>query len=61
MSATDAPTTTASGSKPYEEVRKAWKAANLSPLWESQIAHKAREGGPAPEPLEVERNPPDAR
>jgi gentisate 1,2-dioxygenase len=46
MSASDAPTAT--GNKPYEDIRKAWKAANLSPLWESQIAHKAREGGPAP-------------
>ena len=40
--------TTAPGDRPYEEIRKDWKAANLSPLWESQLAHKVREGGPAP-------------
>jgi len=45
MSATDTPTATAPGSKPYEDIRKAWKDANLSPLWESQIAHKARDAG----------------
>ena len=34
--------------KPYDEVRKAWAAANLRPLWESAVAHKVREGGPKP-------------
>jgi gentisate 1,2-dioxygenase len=48
MSATDTPPTASSGDRPYEEIRKDWRNANLSPLWESQIAHKAREGGPAP-------------
>jgi gentisate 1,2-dioxygenase len=48
MSATDAPITTAPGSRSYEEISKDWKAANLRPLWESALAHKVREGGPAP-------------
>src|SRR5262245_3984950 len=34
--------------KPYDDVRKAWHAANLRPLWESAVAHKVREGGPKP-------------
>ena len=48
MSATDTPITTAPGSRSYEEISKDWKAANLRPLWESALAHKVREGGPAP-------------
>jgi gentisate 1,2-dioxygenase len=32
----------------YEDIRKDWGAANLQPLWENQLAHKAREGGPPP-------------
>ena len=48
MSATDTPMATAPGSRSYEEISKDWKAANLKPLWESALAHKAREGGPAP-------------
>lgn len=47
MSATDARPATAP-EKPYDEVRKAWHAANLRPLWESAVAHKVREGGPKP-------------
>src|SRR5438552_8451225 len=49
-----APDTSATGhrpaapGKPYEDVRKAWHAANLRPLWESAVAHKVREGGPKP-------------
>src|SRR3954468_19467815 len=34
------------GYKSYEEVRKAWDAAHVRPLWESLVAHKANEGGP---------------
>jgi gentisate 1,2-dioxygenase len=47
MSAADT-SATPSGDRSYDDIRKAWKAANLSPLWESPVAHKAREGGPAP-------------
>jgi gentisate 1,2-dioxygenase len=46
MSAFDAKT--AAAGKPYEEVRKAWHAAALAPLWESPVAHRSREGGPKP-------------
>ena len=48
MSATDAPLTTAAAHRPYEEISKDWRSANLRPLWESALAHKVREGGPAP-------------
>ena len=34
------------GDKPYDEVRAAWKANHIRPLWENPIAHKARDGGP---------------
>ena len=43
MSAT--PTT---GDQSYDEVRAAWKANHIRPLWENPVAHKAREGGPRP-------------
>ncbi|MCC6890332.1 MAG: cupin domain-containing protein [Hyphomicrobiales bacterium] len=43
-----AATPTAGSDPPYEDIRNAWRAANLSPLWESPVAHKSREGGPAP-------------
>jgi gentisate 1,2-dioxygenase len=46
MTATETPSP--SGERPYEEVRKAWQTANMRPLWESVLAHKVREGGPAP-------------
>jgi len=48
MSATDTPMATAPGSRSYEDISKDWKAANMRPLWESALAHKVREGGPAP-------------
>jgi gentisate 1,2-dioxygenase len=48
MSATNTPMATAPGSRPYDEISKDWKGANLRPLWESALAHKSREGGPAP-------------
>jgi gentisate 1,2-dioxygenase len=32
----------------FAEIRKAWQAAKLHPLWESAVAHKLRDGGPAP-------------
>lgn len=41
-------TRTTSGGRPYDEISKDWQAANLKPLWESVMAHKVREGGPAP-------------
>jgi len=34
--------------KPYDDVRKAWHAANLRPLWESAVAHKVRDGAMKP-------------
>ncbi len=46
MSASDAPVMKAAGEKSYEEVRKAWHAANVKPLWENPLAHKLRDGGP---------------
>ena len=48
MSATDTPMATAPGSRSYEDISKDWKAANMRPLWESALAHKVRDGGPAP-------------
>ena len=45
MTATD--TLSATAGRSYEDICKAWKAAKLQPLWENQLAHKAREGGPA--------------
>jgi gentisate 1,2-dioxygenase len=42
------PQVTSAGAKSYEEVRKAWHAAHLRPLWENVLAHKVREGGPPP-------------
>jgi gentisate 1,2-dioxygenase len=48
MTATDTRPATSSGGKSYDEVRQAWHKANLRPLWESAVAHKVREGGPAP-------------
>ena len=48
MSATDTPTMMAAGDKSYEEVRKAWHAAHVRPLWENPVAHKSRDGGPKP-------------
>src|SRR5690349_20632381 len=47
MSASD-PIMASVDGRPYEEVRKGWQAANLQPLWENVLAHKAREGGPKP-------------
>ena len=49
MSATDPLLAATSGNRSYEEIRKAWRAANLNPLWESTAAHKVRDGGPAPQ------------
>ena len=48
MSTTDARTATSSGDRSYDDIRKAWHAAKLHPLWENAIAHKSRDGGPAP-------------
>src|ERR1700756_1534006 len=40
------PTMMAVGDKSYKEVRSAWRAAHVRPLWESPVAHKSRDGGP---------------
>ncbi len=47
MTASDTLTAPAGGS--YDEIRKAWNAARLQPLWENRLAHKEREGGPPPQ------------
>jgi gentisate 1,2-dioxygenase len=49
MSATEPAVAATSGNRSYDEIRKAWHAANLSPLWENAAAHHARDGGPAPQ------------
>jgi gentisate 1,2-dioxygenase len=48
MSASDTRAATAAPDKSYDEVRTAWKAAHIQPLWENPVAHKVREGGPKP-------------
>jgi gentisate 1,2-dioxygenase len=48
MSKTGMPMATFAGDRSYAEIRKAWQAAKLHPLWESVVAHKLRDGGPAP-------------
>ena len=48
MSVTDRPIAAAPGERSYDEIRAAWRAANLHPLWENAAAHKVRDGGPAP-------------
>ena len=48
MSATDMPPNAPPTRRSYDEIRAAWRAANLHPLWESATAHRSREGGPAP-------------
>ena len=35
-----------SATAPPESIREAWRRANVRPLWESPLAHKARAGGP---------------
>jgi len=48
MSVTGTPIKTSSGDRSYDDIRAAWRAANLHPLWENAAAHKVRDGGPAP-------------
>src|SRR6476660_1168585 len=48
MSASDTNAAAAPHDKSYDEIRKAWKAASIQPLWENPVAHKVREGGPKP-------------
>jgi gentisate 1,2-dioxygenase len=48
MNKTEMPMATLSGDRSYAEIREAWQAAKLHPLWESVVAHKLRDGGPAP-------------
>ena len=48
MSVVDTPMKTSSDERSYEDIRAAWRAANLHPLWENAAAHKVRDGGPAP-------------
>jgi len=47
MSVTDMPKTS-SRERSYDDIRAAWRAANLHPLWENAAAHKVRDGGPPP-------------
>lgn len=42
MNRTDMPTATLIGDRSYAEIRKAWQAAKLHPLWEIAVAHKLR-------------------
>jgi len=46
MSTADAPMKT--GARSYDDIRAAWRAANLHPLWENAAAHKVRDDGPLP-------------
>jgi len=48
MNKTEMPMAMFAGDRSYAEIRKAWQAAKLHPLWESVVAHKLRDGGPAP-------------
>jgi gentisate 1,2-dioxygenase len=48
MSVSDTAIKTSSGERSYDDIRAAWRAANLHPLWENAAAHKVRDGGPAP-------------
>jgi gentisate 1,2-dioxygenase len=48
MNRTELPIATSAGGRSYADIRKAWQAAKLHPLWESAVAHKLRDGGPAP-------------
>src|SRR5262245_47284462 len=34
--------------KSYEDVKKAWQANHIRPLWENVLAHKSRDSGPRP-------------
>ena len=55
MTATDMPA--ASAGRSYEDIRKAWTAAKLQPLWENPLAHKRPRRRPAAAALVVERGP----
>jgi gentisate 1,2-dioxygenase len=48
MSVTDMPIKSAPGERSYDDIRTAWRAANLHPLWENAAAHRVRDGGPPP-------------
>jgi gentisate 1,2-dioxygenase len=48
MNKTEMPMAMFAGDRSYAEIRRAWQAAKLHPLWESVVAHKLRDGGPAP-------------
>ena len=48
MSANGIPISTSTSERSYSDIRQAWQAAKLHPLWENAVAHKSREGGPAP-------------
>jgi gentisate 1,2-dioxygenase len=48
MSVTDSPIKSVPGERSYDDIRAAWRAANLHPLWENAAAHKVRDDGPAP-------------
>ena len=48
MSVTDMPIKSPPGERSYDDIRAAWRAANLHPLWENAAAHRVRDGGPPP-------------
>jgi len=48
MSVTDMPIKSVPGERSYDDIRAAWRAANLHPLWENAAAHRVRDGGPPP-------------
>ncbi len=48
MSVSKIPISKSTSERSYSDIRQAWQAAKLHPLWENAVAHKSRDGGPAP-------------